>query len=75
MLRLLKGSPVRQTSLLPQYVEMRLLVRMDGLDTLTQADVDDLGAAKATLAGLKKRHALGVAPIFINTVSGTLRST
>jgi hypothetical protein len=54
---------------------MRLVVRMDGRDTLTQADVDDLGAAKATLAGLKKRHALGVAPIFIHTVSGTLRST
>ncbi|KAK7044380.1 hypothetical protein R3P38DRAFT_3388776 [Favolaschia claudopus] len=34
------------------------------------ADCDDLGAAKATLAGLKKRHALGVVPIFINT-SGT----
>ncbi|KAJ7315727.1 NAD(P)-binding protein [Mycena albidolilacea] len=37
---------------------------------IAAADVDDLGAAKATLAGLKKRHALGVVPIFINT-SGT----
>jgi len=34
------------------------------------ADCDDLEAAKAALAGLKKRHALGVVPIFINT-SGT----
>lgn len=37
---------------------------------IAAADVDDLGAAKATLAGLRKRHALGVVPIFINT-SGT----
>ncbi|KAJ7833056.1 hypothetical protein B0H14DRAFT_3711523 [Mycena olivaceomarginata] len=36
------------------------------------ADCDDLGAAKATLAGLKKRHASGVVPIFINTVSGVI---
>ncbi|KAF7336223.1 hypothetical protein MVEN_02170100 [Mycena venus] len=37
---------------------------------IATADCDDLGAAKATLVGLKKRHALGVVPIFINT-SGT----
>ncbi|KAJ7020329.1 NAD(P)-binding protein [Mycena alexandri] len=37
---------------------------------IAAADCDDLGAAKATLAGLRKRHALGVVPIFINT-SGT----
>ncbi|KAJ7154106.1 hypothetical protein C8R46DRAFT_1118699 [Mycena filopes] len=37
---------------------------------IAAADCDDLGAAKATLAGLKKRHAAsGVVPIFINTVS------
>ncbi|KAJ7020344.1 NAD(P)-binding protein [Mycena alexandri] len=37
---------------------------------IAAADCDDLGAAKATLAGLRKRHASGVVPIFINT-SGT----
>ncbi|KAJ7796950.1 NAD-binding protein [Mycena olivaceomarginata] len=37
---------------------------------IAMADCDDLGAAKATLEGLKKRHALGVVPIFIHT-SGT----
>ncbi|KAJ7854000.1 NAD(P)-binding protein [Mycena leptocephala] len=37
---------------------------------IATADCDDLGAAKATLEGLRKRHALGVVPIFINT-SGT----
>ncbi|KAJ7255829.1 NAD(P)-binding protein [Mycena haematopus] len=38
---------------------------------IAAADADDLGAAKATLAGLKKRHAAsGVVPIFIHT-SGT----
>ncbi|KAJ7174952.1 NAD-binding protein, partial [Mycena crocata] len=37
---------------------------------IAAANVDDLGAAKATLAGLRKRHALGTTPIFINT-SGT----
>ncbi|KAJ7786956.1 NAD(P)-binding protein [Mycena olivaceomarginata] len=37
---------------------------------IATADCDDPGAAKATLAGLKKRHASGVVPIFINT-SGT----
>ncbi|KAF7348993.1 hypothetical protein MVEN_01420300 [Mycena venus] len=37
---------------------------------IATADCDDLGAAKATLEGLKKRHALGVVPIFIHT-SGT----
>ncbi|KAJ7154122.1 NAD(P)-binding protein [Mycena filopes] len=37
---------------------------------IAAADCDDLGAANATLAGLRKRHALGVIPIFINT-SGT----
>ncbi|KAJ6489943.1 NAD-binding protein [Mycena sanguinolenta] len=37
---------------------------------IAMADCDDLGAAKATLAGLKKRHALGVVPILIHT-SGT----
>ncbi|KAJ7101336.1 NAD-binding protein [Mycena belliarum] len=36
---------------------------------LSIADCDDLGAANATLAGLKKRHAkLGSKPIFIHTV-------
>jgi hypothetical protein len=47
---------------------------MNVRDTVTQADCDDLGAANATLAGLKKRHASGAVPIFINTVSGILRS-
>ncbi|KAK7039714.1 hypothetical protein R3P38DRAFT_489653 [Favolaschia claudopus] len=38
---------------------------------IATADCDDLGAAKATLAGLKKRGATsGLVPIFINT-SGT----
>ncbi|KAJ7275729.1 NAD-binding protein [Mycena rebaudengoi] len=37
---------------------------------IATADCDDLDAAKATLRGLQKRHALGVTPIFINT-SGT----
>ncbi|KAJ7785350.1 NAD(P)-binding protein [Mycena maculata] len=37
---------------------------------IATADCDDLGAAKATLEGLRKRHTLGVVPIFINT-SGT----
>jgi len=38
---------------------------------IATADADDLGAAKAILAGLKKRHAAtGVAPIYIHT-SGT----
>jgi hypothetical protein len=31
-----------------------------GRDSNTQAHCDDLGAAKATLAGLKKKDALGV---------------
>ncbi|KAJ7645086.1 NAD(P)-binding protein [Mycena polygramma] len=37
---------------------------------IAAADCDDLVAAKATLAGLSRRHALGEVPIFINT-SGT----
>ncbi|KAJ7222841.1 NAD(P)-binding protein [Mycena haematopus] len=37
---------------------------------IAAADSDDLGTAKATLAGLRKRHALGVVPILIHT-SGT----
>ncbi|KAJ7485954.1 NAD-binding protein [Mycena latifolia] len=37
---------------------------------IATADCDDLGAAQATLAGLRKRHALGSTSIFINT-SGT----
>ncbi|KAJ7701214.1 hypothetical protein B0H17DRAFT_1046230 [Mycena rosella] len=37
---------------------------------IATADCDDLGAAQATLEGLRKRHALGSLPIFINT-SGT----
>ncbi|KAF8205275.1 NAD-P-binding protein [Mycena galopus ATCC 62051] len=37
---------------------------------IAAADCDDLAAAKATLAGLRKRHTLGVVPIFIHT-SGT----
>ncbi|KAJ7136659.1 NAD-binding protein [Mycena epipterygia] len=37
---------------------------------IATADCDDLGAAKATLEGLRKRHALGALSIFINT-SGT----
>ncbi|KAJ7255830.1 NAD(P)-binding protein [Mycena haematopus] len=39
------------------------------------ADADDLGAAKATLAGLKKRHAAsGVVPIFIHTAPAFCKS-
>ena len=39
------------------------------LKKISQADADDLGAAKATLRGLKKRYqATGKAPIFIHTV-------
>ncbi|KAJ6571114.1 NAD(P)-binding protein [Mycena capillaripes] len=37
---------------------------------IAMADCDDLGAAKATLEGLRRRHASGAIPIFINT-SGT----
>ncbi|KAJ7104365.1 NAD-binding protein [Mycena belliarum] len=37
---------------------------------IAMADCDDVGAAKATLEGLRKRHTLGSRPIFINT-SGT----
>ncbi|KAJ7512926.1 hypothetical protein B0H11DRAFT_2182239 [Mycena galericulata] len=37
---------------------------------IAAADCDDLGAAQATLAGMRKRHTLGVVPIFVNT-SGT----
>jgi hypothetical protein len=44
-----------------------LLKELNSLAPL-QADCDDLDAAKATLKGLQKRHALGVTPIFINTV-------
>ncbi|KAJ6624186.1 NAD-binding protein [Mycena sp. CBHHK59/15] len=35
---------------------------------IATADCDDLGAAKATLSGLQKRHTLGCTSIFINTV-------
>ncbi|KAJ6456961.1 NAD-binding protein [Mycena sanguinolenta] len=41
---------------------------------IAMADSDDLGAVKATLAGLKKRHALGVVPIFIHTVTSNFSS-
>ncbi|KAJ7122484.1 NAD(P)-binding protein [Mycena crocata] len=34
---------------------------------ISAADSDDLGAIKAILAGLRKRHALGTVPIFIQT--------
>ncbi|KAJ6571112.1 hypothetical protein B0H19DRAFT_1255111 [Mycena capillaripes] len=37
---------------------------------IAMANCDDLGAAKATLEGLRRRHASGAIPIFINT-SGT----
>ncbi|KAJ7495586.1 hypothetical protein FB451DRAFT_1360298 [Mycena latifolia] len=39
-------------------------------DVIAMADCDDLGAAQATLKGLRKRHAqLGTRPILINTAS------
>jgi nucleoside-diphosphate-sugar epimerase len=49
--------------------EAKMFNFSESRSTKMQADGDDLGAAKATLAGLRKRHASGVVPIFFNTVS------
>jgi hypothetical protein len=68
-----RGSRARPTSSLPRCVlqyRYDILSHKFTLDSFWEADADDLGAAKATLTGLRKRHAQsGVAPIFINTVS------
>jgi hypothetical protein len=68
MLSWSKNSPAKPTSLLP-WCGISYSSGANRVHIRIQADCDDLGAAKATLEGLKKRHALGVVPIFIHTVS------
>ncbi|KAJ7824957.1 NAD-binding protein [Mycena olivaceomarginata] len=61
------------TAVLGSHSDVQLVERLasEADVVIATADADDLGAAKATLTGLRKRHAQsGVAPIFINT-SGT----
>ncbi|KAJ7806540.1 NAD-binding protein [Mycena olivaceomarginata] len=60
------------TAVLGSHSDVQLVERLasEADVVIATADADDLGAAKATLTGLRKRHAQsGVAPIFINTVS------